>query len=100
MLIQVWNLVFQRTKKESLIRLFHSKKNPKKDWDNNNISMSWKIIQTDVWGILYSLLGGRVLYVENLEKGEEETLNDTIGQGKPHEWKTFLEGDFSPTQEH
>ena len=47
--------------------------------------MSWKIIQTDVWGILYSLLGGRVLYVENLEKGEEETLNDTIGRGKPHE---------------
>ena len=47
--------------------------------------MSWKIIQTDVWGILYSLLGGGVLYVENLEKGEEGTLINTIGQGKSHE---------------
>ena len=47
--------------------------------------MSCKIIQTDVWGILYSLLGGGVLYVEYLEKGEEGTLNDTIGRGKSHE---------------
>ena len=47
--------------------------------------MSWKIIQTDVWGILHSLLGGWVLYVENLEKGEEGTLNDTIGRVKSHE---------------
>ena len=47
--------------------------------------MSWKIIQTDVWGILYSLLGGGVLYVENLEKGGEGTLNDTIGRVKSHE---------------
>ena len=36
--------------------------------------MSWKIIQTDVLGILYSLLGGGVPYVEKLEKGEEGTL--------------------------
>ena len=47
--------------------------------------MSWKIIQTDVWGILYILLGGGVLCVENLEKGEEGTLNDTIGRRKSHE---------------
>ena len=47
--------------------------------------MSWKILQTDVWGILYSLLGGWVLYVENLEKVEEGTLNNTIGWGKSHE---------------
>ena len=47
--------------------------------------MSWKILQTDVWGILYSLLGGGVLYVENLEKVEEGTLNNTIGRGKSHE---------------
>ena len=77
--------MFQRTKKGSLIRLFHCEKNPKKDSDNNNISMSWKIMQTDVRGILYSLLGGGALYVENLEKGEEGTLNDTIGWGNSHE---------------
>ena len=47
--------------------------------------MSWKIIQTNVWGKLYSLLGGGVLYVENLEKGEEGILNDTIGRGKSQE---------------
>ena len=47
--------------------------------------MSWKTIQTDVWVILYSLLGGGVLYVENLEKGEEGILNDTIGRGKSQE---------------
>ena len=47
--------------------------------------MSWKIIKTDVWGILYSLRGGGMLYVENLEKGEEGILNDTIGRGKSHE---------------
>ena len=100
MLIQVWNLVFQRTKKDPWFDCFTAKKNPKKDWDNNNISMSWKIIQTDVWGILYSLFGGGVLYVEYLEKGEEGTLINAIGREKSHEWKTFLEGDFSPAQEH
>ena len=42
-------------------------------------------MQTDVRGILYSLLGGGALYVENLEKGEEGTLNDTIGWGNSHE---------------
>ena len=47
--------------------------------------MSWKTIQTDVWVILYSLLGGGVLYVENLEKGEEGTSNDTIGWGNSHD---------------
>ena len=62
--------------------------------------MSWKTIQTDVWVILYSLLGGGVLYVENLEKGEEGTLNDAIGQGQSHERKTFLEEDFSPARKH
>ena len=77
--------MFQRTEKGSLTQLFHCEKNPKKDWDNNNISMSWKIIQTDVWGKLYSLLGGGVLYVENLEKGEEGILNETIARGKSHE---------------
>ena len=40
--------------------------------------MNWKIIQTDVRGILYSLLGGGVSYDEKLEKGEEGALNDTI----------------------
>ena len=87
-------------KKDPWFDCFTAKKNPKKEWDNNNISMSWKIIQTDVWGILYSLLGGGFLNVENLEKGEEGTLNDTIGRGKSHEGKTFLEGDFNPAQEH
>ena len=62
--------------------------------------MNWKIIQTDVRGILYSLLGGGVLYVEKLEKREEGNLNDTIGRGESHEWKRFLEGDFNPAQEH
>ena len=62
--------------------------------------MNWKIIQTDVQDILYSLLGGGVSYVEKLEKREEENLNDTIGPGESHEWKTFLEGDFNPAQEH
>ena len=62
--------------------------------------MNWKIIQTDVWGILYSLLRGGVSYVEKLEKREEGNLNDTIGRGESHEWKTFLEGDFNPAQEH
>ena len=47
--------------------------------------MIWKMIQTDVWRILYSLLGGRVSCVEKLEKGEEGTLNDTIGRGDSHE---------------
>ena len=62
--------------------------------------MRWKIIQTDVWGILYSLLGGGVSYVEKLKNNEEGTLNDTIGQEESHEWKIFLEGDFDPAREH
>ena len=44
--------------------------------------MNWKIIQTDVQGILYSLLGGGVSYVEKLEKREEGNLNYTIGWGE------------------
>ena len=62
--------------------------------------MDWKIIQTDVRGILYSLLREGVSYVEKLEKREEGNLNDTIGRGESHERKTFLEGDFNPAQEH
>ena len=62
--------------------------------------MNWKIIQTDVRRILYSLLEEGVSYVEKLEKHEEGNLNDTIGWGESHEWKTFLEGDFNPAQEH
>ena len=62
--------------------------------------MNWKIIQTDVQGILYNLLGGGVSYVEKKEKGEEGTLNDTIGRGESHEWKTFLQGYCNPAQEH
>ena len=41
--------------------------------------MNWKIIQTDVRRILYSLLEEGVSYVEKLEKREEGNLNDTIG---------------------
>ena len=62
--------------------------------------MNWKIIQTDVRGILYNLLRGGVSYVEKKEKGEEGTLNDNIGWGESHEWKTVLEGDCNPAQEH
>ena len=57
-------------------------------------------MQTDVRGILSSLLGGGMSYVEKLEKHEEGNLNDTIGQRESHEWKTFLEGDFNSAQEN
>ena len=51
-------------------------------------------------GVLYSLLGGGVSYVEKLKKSEEGTLNHTIGWEESHEWKIFLEGDFDPAREH
>ena len=63
--------------------------------------MSWNNIETDVWGILYSILGRRgVICRKKMDKGDGGTLNSTIGWGDSHEWKKFLDGDFNPVREH